>query len=84
MATTTPESHPAKGGLSMKGGMSITRIVVGAVIVGLALWFVFANTRTATIQLWVAKVSMPMWIALLVTFAAGWGVGLLFKRRKKD
>ena len=79
MAATTPETHPA----SAKGGISITRIVVGVVIVGLALWFIFANTRTATVQLWVAKVSMPMWITLIVTFAAGWIVGLLFRRRKK-
>jgi len=81
MAATTPESHP---GAAKSGGISITRIVAGVVIVGLALWFVFANTRTATVQLWVARVSMPMWITLLVTFAAGWIVGLLFRRRKKD
>ncbi|MEV0647982.1 LapA family protein [Phytomonospora sp. NPDC050363] len=75
MTSTTPDTP--------KRGISITRIVVGLIIVGLALWFVFANTGTVTVQLWVASMSMPMWITLLVTFAAGWLTGLLLRGLRK-
>lgn len=79
MAANTPS---ADAHVTRDGGLSITKIVVAVVILGLAAWFIFANTHSVSVQLWVAKVTMPMWIMLLVTFFVGWGVGLLFRRKK--
>ncbi|MFC4336309.1 LapA family protein [Salininema proteolyticum] len=59
----------------------LPRIIGAVVIIGLAAWFVIANTQEVSVRLWVAKVEMPMWIMLVVVFAAGWAVGALLRRR---
>jgi uncharacterized integral membrane protein len=52
------------------GGVSYRTIGI-AVIVILSVWFVLANTASATIRFWVPTVAAPMWIVLVGTFAAG-------------
>jgi uncharacterized integral membrane protein len=55
------------------------------VILGIALWFVFANTEDMKIKLWVRTVSAPTWLVLLCTlvggFLIGWLTAVLRRRR---
>jgi uncharacterized integral membrane protein len=52
------------------GGVSYRTIGIATIVV-LAVWFVLANTRSATIRFWIPTVAAPMWIVLAGTFAAG-------------
>jgi uncharacterized integral membrane protein len=63
-------------------GVKITskRIAI-AVIVVAAIWFILVNTQRVSIYLWVPKVTAPLWLALLLTFAGGLITGLLLRRR---
>ncbi|MYS80227.1 lipopolysaccharide assembly protein LapA domain-containing protein [Embleya scabrispora] len=63
----TPRSGGAGGNI---GGVSYRTIGIAAVIV-LAVWFVLANTDSATIRFWIPTLEAPIWIVLLGTFAAG-------------
>jgi uncharacterized integral membrane protein len=66
MAKTT--KRPQSGGSI--GGVSYRTLGI-AVIVVLAVWFVLANTRSATIRFWIPTLAAPMWIVLVGTFAVG-------------
>ncbi|CAM3422493.1 LapA family protein [Stackebrandtia soli] len=66
--------------------ISILKLIGALALLALAAWFIFSNVETVAIKLWVGTVSMPMWIALLITFLAGWAFGLLvgaWRRRGK-
>ncbi len=54
-------------------------IVIGAI----ALWFILVNRATVSLTLWVSDVTAPLWVVLLITFAAGLLAGLLLGRNKK-
>jgi uncharacterized integral membrane protein len=41
----------------------------------LALVFIFENTRDVRIRLLIPEVTMPLWLALLITFVIGWLCG---------
>ncbi|RBM20843.1 LapA family protein [Streptomyces sp. PT12] len=56
--------------------------VVVAVIAGLTLWFVFANTRQTRIRLLIPEVTMPLWLALLFTLIIGGLAGRYLRHRK--
>ncbi|CAM5674090.1 hypothetical protein SAVIM338S_07116 [Streptomyces avidinii] len=60
------------------------RLVTGVILVGLAVWFVLINTRTARIHFWIPWVDAPMWFVLAVTFMAGAAAAWLLGRRKKQ
>ncbi|GLZ81914.1 hypothetical protein Afil01_67210 [Actinorhabdospora filicis] len=60
------------------------KMVLGAIIIVLAVWFVLANRDSARVQLFVTSVGAPLWLVLLVTFLAGWLTGWLLRRRKQD
>jgi uncharacterized integral membrane protein len=55
------------------------RIVV-LIIVAVTLIFVFQNTRETRIQLLLAEVTMPLWVALFGTLLVGIGSGYFLKR----
>ncbi|MFE7524454.1 LapA family protein [Kitasatospora sp. NPDC057542] len=59
-----------------------TRYIGIAVIVILAVWFLFANLDKVKIQFWVFTVTAPLWIALLATLIAGSVLGWLLKGRR--
>ncbi|MYW03531.1 LapA family protein [Streptomyces sp. SID3343] len=63
----TPKDTQSGGHI---GGVSYRTIGI-AVVVVLAVWFVLANTKSATIRFWIPTVAAPMWIVLVGTFAAG-------------
>lgn len=62
--------------------MKITpKTIAIVVIVVAAVWFILVNTQRVSIYLWVPKITSPMWLVLLITFAGGLIAGLLLRRR---
>jgi uncharacterized integral membrane protein len=49
-----------------------------------ALWFILVNRATIGVTLWVSDVTAPLWLILLITFAAGLLTGLLLRRGRKE
>jgi uncharacterized integral membrane protein len=70
-------------GRGVRERMTPGRIVV--LVLGLlALVFVFENTKDVRIRLLIPEVTMPLWLALLITLVVGWLCGRflrLFRRR---
>jgi uncharacterized integral membrane protein len=52
-------------------------------ITAAALWFILVNRATIGVYLWVPKVTAPLWLILLFTFAGGLLTGLLLSRGRK-
>ena len=65
-------------------GVSVTakRITILVIVVA-TLWFIFANTQRVSIYLWVPKITAPLWLVLVLTFAVGLITGLLLRRRNR-
>jgi uncharacterized integral membrane protein len=60
--------------------MLTPRRIALLVLLVLALVFIFENTHHVRFRLIVPEVTMPLWLALLITFVAG-GLCGLFARR---
>jgi uncharacterized integral membrane protein len=56
------------------------KLITAAVIVVAAVWFILVNKSRVDIYLWVPKITAPMWLVLLLTFAGGLLTGLLVRR----
>ena len=66
-------------------GVSVTsKRVMILVIVVAAIWFILVNTQRVSIYLWVPKVTAPLWLVLVITFAAGLITGLLVSRNRRN
>jgi uncharacterized integral membrane protein len=64
-------------------GVKITsKMVTIVVIVVAAIWFILVNTQRVSIYLWVPKVTAPLWLVLVFTFAGGLLTGLLLRRNR--
>ena len=69
---------------SKRSGFPVSPRVLGtAVILAASLWFILVNWHTASIYLWVPKVTAPMWLVLLITFLGGLVTGILGRRNGK-
>lgn len=69
---------------STGGKFKITpKMILAALLIILAVWFVLANRDSARVQLFVTSVGAPLWLVLLVTFLAGGLVGWLLGRRRE-
>ena len=81
MSTTgvKPSTGPKK-----VAGVAVTskRIMILAILVA-AIWFILVNTQRVSIYLWVPKITSPLWLVLVLTFAAGLVTGLLLQRRNR-
>jgi uncharacterized integral membrane protein len=69
----------------MPNGREITvspKVIVGGLITAAAVWFILVNRARVAIYVWVPKVTAPLWLVLLVTFAAGMLAGYLLHRSK--
>ena len=67
-----------------RAGVTVSpKLIVAVVIVIAAVWFIVVNRTTVAINLWVPKVTGPLWVVLLITFAGGMLAGLLLRRRRK-
>ena len=69
-------------GRGMREWMTPGRTVV-LVLGVLALIFIFENTRDVRIRLLIPEVTMPLWLALLITFVVGWLCGRFLRRSSR-
>lgn len=58
------------------------RTWVTIAVIILSVWFVLANTESASIRFWIPTVEAPMWIVLIGTFAVGAFTGWMVKSRR--
>lgn len=80
MTTDAPKPPPAPRTAADKAQRS--RMIGGIVIAVVAIWFILANTRKASITFWVVTVTSPMWLTLAGTFLAGMLTSLLLTRTR--
>ena len=82
MSTTgvKPRTGPKK-----VAGVAITskRIAILVIVIAV-IWFILVNTQRVSIYLWVPKVTAPLWLVLVLTFACGMIAGLLVRRNRGD
>ncbi|MFG2818754.1 lipopolysaccharide assembly protein LapA domain-containing protein [Kitasatospora sp. NPDC048365] len=65
------------------GGREYRMRTIGiAVLTVLAVWFVAVNTDSVAITLWVADVTLPLWLVLVVTLVVGAAIGWMAARRR--
>ncbi|MGW6918905.1 LapA family protein [Kitasatospora sp. NPDC054939] len=77
---TAPPPGPSR--ITVKGRDMRLRTIGIAVLAALAAWFIAANTDSVSITLWVADVTMPLWVVLTVTVAVGVVIGFFLSRRR--
>jgi uncharacterized integral membrane protein len=72
MAGAPTAGRAAAGTGGKRSGVVVTfRGVLGGIILIAAVWFIVVNRARVGIYLWVPKVTAPLWLVLLLTFAAG-------------
>lgn len=70
---------------SRTAGLSVSpRVLVGALLVALSVWFVLINTRSVRIHFWVFWAQAPMWLVLVVALLVGAAASWLFQRRRRQ
>jgi uncharacterized integral membrane protein len=77
-----PTAGSAAAGTSGKRGKTKVspKVIIGGLILIAAIWFIVVNRAQVGIYLWVPKVTAPMWLVLLITFAAGALTEILLQR----
>ncbi|MFD8786707.1 lipopolysaccharide assembly protein LapA domain-containing protein [Kitasatospora sp. NPDC059599] len=80
--TQNARTHEEPSRLTVKGREVRLRTIAMAVIAVLAVWFIAVNTASVTITLWVADVTMPLWVVLTVTILVGVLIGVFVARRR--
>ncbi|UYP17902.1 LapA family protein [Rhodococcus sp. Z13] len=75
--TTTLESGRSIGPLQIT-----PRTIVAALLVVAAAVFILQNRNSTSIDLLWISVQAPLWLVLVVVFAAGWLAGTLFRRKR--
>ncbi|MGW4893105.1 LapA family protein [Kitasatospora sp. NPDC004240] len=77
---TTPADRHSK--LTVRGQEVRIRTIGIAILGVLAVWFIAVNTDSVEIQLWIASVTLPLWVVLAVTLVVGAAIGWLLARRR--
>ena len=80
---STTGVKPSTGPKKVAGVTVTSKRIAILVIVVAALWFIFVNTQRVSIYLWVPKVTAPLWLVLVLTFACGLVTGMLLRRRNR-
>ncbi|MEU9080217.1 LapA family protein [Kitasatospora sp. NPDC004745] len=75
-------THHEPSRLTVKGREVRLRTIAMGVIAVLAVWFIAVNTASVTITLWVADVTLPLWVVLTVTILVGMLIGTFLTRRR--
>ncbi|WP_093607294.1 DUF1049 domain-containing protein [Streptomyces indicus] len=75
-------NNSSSGKAKAKGLMTPGRLTVAAIGI-LGLIFIFENTRSTKIRLLIPEVTMPLWMALLLTGLIGALCGAYLTRRRK-
>ncbi|NJP50181.1 DUF1049 domain-containing protein [Streptomyces sp. SBST2-5] len=81
MARNAAHAH-GPSTLTVKGRDIRLRTIGIVALVGVAVWFIAANTDSVTVRLWVADVTLPMWGVLTVTLLVGVLLGLIAAWRR--
>ncbi|MFG3346115.1 LapA family protein [Streptomyces sp. NPDC048018] len=81
MAQRSAKQHPPPT-VTVKGRDMRLRTLGFLLLVGLAIWFIAANTGSVTIRLWIPTVTLPLWSVLTVTLLFGVLLGLIIARRR--
>lgn len=81
--TTSQSGRKAGGTRSGRRGALTPEGITVPVLLGLALVFIFENTRETEIRLLVPLVTMPLWLALLAMGVIGALVGTHFMGRRR-
>jgi hypothetical protein len=79
---STTGVKPNTGPKKVAGVKVTSKMITIAVIVVAAIWFILVNTQRVSIYLWVPKVTAPLWLVLVLTFAGGLITGLLLRRSR--
>jgi uncharacterized integral membrane protein len=58
------------------------RNIIGAIIVFVALLFIFQNTQTGDFHFLFFDIKAPRWLWLSGVFAAGWVAGMMFTHHR--
>ena len=78
-APTAGRATTGTGG--KRAGVAVSpKVIIGVLILIAAIWFIVVNRAQVGIYLWVPKVTAPMWLVLLITFAAGALAEILLQR----
>ncbi|AXE76695.1 MULTISPECIES: DUF1049 domain-containing protein [Streptomyces] len=77
--TSRPHAPPT---LSVKGRDVRMRTIGILVLIGLAIWFIAANTESVGIRMWVPIVTLPLWAVLTVTLLVGLVIGAVLAHRR--
>jgi uncharacterized integral membrane protein len=83
-AGTPLEESGTRRRRSMAGRLATPKVIIGALIVALAVWFILVNNSRTRIHFWVVWVTAQLWIVLAGTFVAGMLLGFLMRRRQRD
>ena len=80
---STTGVKPSTGPRKVAGVKITSKTIAILVIVVAVIWFIVVNTQRVSIYLWVPKVTAPLWLVLVITFAVGLIAGLLLRRRNR-
>ncbi|WP_354637821.1 LapA family protein [Kitasatospora camelliae] len=85
MAKNTSPPHDRThepSSVTVKGREMRMRTIGVGILAILAVWFIAANTDSVSITLWVATVTLPLWVVLTVTLLVGAVIGIFVARRR--
>ncbi|ACU69057.1 hypothetical protein Caci_0102 [Catenulispora acidiphila DSM 44928] len=83
MTTQAPQPPPASQPPRTAADKAQRSRMIGAIVIAVvAIWFILANTRKASITFWIVTVTSPMWLTLAGTFLAGMLTSLLLTRTR--
>ena len=80
---STTGVKPSTGPKKVAGVTVTSKRITILVIVVAAIWFILVNTQRVSIYLWVPKITAPLWLVLVLTFAGGLITGLLMQSRNR-
>jgi uncharacterized integral membrane protein len=79
---STTGVKPSTGPRKIAGVTITSKKITILVLVVAAIWFILVNTQRVSIYLWVPKVTAPLWLVLVISFAGGLITGLLVRRNR--
>jgi uncharacterized integral membrane protein len=85
MTSTPPYAQQPGSAPEPKAGRGVSpRLIGAAVLLVLALIFVFENTRKVKVRFLVPEVKAPLWLALVITLVLGMLVGFFLARHRSN
>jgi uncharacterized integral membrane protein len=83
MAGSPTQGRAAHAADGKRAGRKVSpKVIIGGLLLIAAVWFIVVNRASVGIYLWIPKVTAPLWLVLLITFAAGALTEILLQRRR--